>query len=85
MRRLRPRLFATATSHSLKRKQALAFAHPVDNAGALTCSVDPSFELSNTIFSSLPRGSVLEKVQTEAVERPRLRERSLTFTFPECR
>ena len=51
------------TSHSLKRQQALAFAGPRDNAGALTAVVDPTFELSSTIFKTLPKGSVLEKVQ----------------------
>lgn len=30
------------------------------------------------------RPQVLEKVQSDAVEKPRLRQRTLTFTFPEC-
>jgi len=49
--------------HNLKRQQALVLAGPHDNAGAVTAVVDPSFELSNTIFHTLAPGSLLEKVQ----------------------
>jgi len=34
--------------------------------------------------SAKSKKKVLEKVQGDAVERPKLRERTLTFTFPEC-
>eukprot|EP00316_Scyphosphaera_apsteinii_P023608 CAMPEP_0119316646 /NCGR_PEP_ID=MMETSP1333-20130426/40299_1 /TAXON_ID=418940 /ORGANISM="Scyphosphaera apsteinii, Strain RCC1455" /LENGTH=333 /DNA_ID=CAMNT_0007322345 /DNA_START=187 /DNA_END=1188 /DNA_ORIENTATION=+ len=57
------RRLCSLSSHSLKRKQALALAGPYDNAGALTAVIDPLFELSATIFKTLPPGSLLEKVQ----------------------
>ncbi|GMI35473.1 hypothetical protein TeGR_g11674 [Tetraparma gracilis] len=53
----------TSSDHSLKRKQALALARPFDNAGSVTATVDPSFQLDKTIFKTLPPGSLLEKVQ----------------------
>ena len=53
-----------ASTHSLKRKQALALGRPYDNAGYITTTVDENFKLSNTIFKSLPEGSLLAKVQT---------------------
>ncbi|KAL1524264.1 hypothetical protein AB1Y20_019167 [Prymnesium parvum] len=34
--------------------------------------------------SAKSKKKVLEKVQSDAVEKPRLRQRTLTFTFPEC-
>ena len=57
------RRLSTTSAHSLKRQQSLAFARPVDNAGVVRAIVDPSFELQNTIFKTLPAGSMLEKVQ----------------------
>lgn len=63
-RRLLARRLSTApVTHSLKRRQTIAFARPTDNAGAVTASVDSSFDLGDTIFKTLPKGSALEKVQ----------------------
>lgn len=43
-------------SHNLLRKQILAVGHPVDNAGKVTAVIEPTFDLSATIFKSLPPG-----------------------------
>ena len=43
-------------AHNLLRKQILAVAHPVDNAGKVTATFDRDFELAKTIFKSLPPG-----------------------------
>lgn len=40
----------------LRRQQILVKAHPVDNAGKLTATYDPQFDLSRTIFKTLPSG-----------------------------
>lgn len=45
-----------AASHNLLRKQILAVGHPVDNAGRVTATVEPDFDLSLTIFKSLSPG-----------------------------
>lgn len=42
--------------HDLRRKQILAAGHPVDSAGKLCAAYDPNFELSRTIFKTLPPG-----------------------------
>jgi len=62
-RLLSTRHTAAAIEHSVKRKQALVSAGPVDNAGAVTAVVDGTFNLSSTIFKTLPKGSMLEKIQ----------------------
>ena len=54
--------------HSVKRKQALVFGAPVDNAGAVTATVDETFDLSKTIFNTLPKGSMLEKIQVTKLD-----------------
>ena len=47
---------AAAVDHSLQRKNALAQARPVDNAGAYVAAADSAFDLSTTIFKTLPQG-----------------------------
>lgn len=42
--------------HDLRRKQILVKAAPVDNAGRLSATYDPQFDLSRTIFKTLPLG-----------------------------
>ena len=59
---------ATSSVHSLKRKQALTLGHPHDNAGDVQARIDPGFNLQKTIFKTLPKGSLLEKVQTTKLD-----------------
>jgi hypothetical protein len=59
---------AVQVVYSVKRRQALALARPCDNAGSVTASVSPSFRLDQTIFQTLPEGSVLAKLQATKLD-----------------
>ena len=43
-------------AHALQRKRALALARPFDNAGSYHADCNAAFELSQTIFKTLPPG-----------------------------
>ena len=43
-------------NHTLLRKKALALARPNDNAGCFVAGVDENFDLTQTIFQTLPPG-----------------------------
>ena len=40
----------------LRRQQILVKAHPIDNAGKIVATYDPQFDLTRTIFKTLPSG-----------------------------
>mmetsp|Transcript_10079 Transcript_10079/g.11778 ORF Transcript_10079/g.11778 Transcript_10079/m.11778 type:complete len:338 (-) Transcript_10079:395-1408(-) len=42
--------------HTLVRKHCIALARPNDHAGQVITTFDPQFDLSKTIFKSLPKG-----------------------------
>ena len=48
----------TPVAHDLKRKQALATGRITDNAGRLTATLVDQFDLSHTIFKTLPPRSL---------------------------
>ena len=50
------RVLNVPVDHSLQRKQALALARPCDHAGRFVASFDPAFDLTKTIFKTLPVG-----------------------------
>ena len=50
-------------SHSLQRKKALALARPCDSAGEFTATFEAGFDLSRSIFKTLPKNSVKSLVQ----------------------